>query len=279
MPRPNHTWIVHNLLPASGLLNIYGPPKGGKSYAALQLAYAVAGVDEDWFGFDIEQHGPVLYLQLDTPRSLWQARLFDDFLTSAGLDGSRVHIADRDIAPFPFDILRADSGGRWLTDTCKTLAPVVVIIDTLRECSQANENDSGEMKNVINGLVATIAPAACVLVSHSKKDNMTIPAAERDQLMHDNRGSSYVAGRMDGVIKITEKSFHFQSRTCEKGKKAIERDHTSHLWHLKYDEINQHISLIHADPTLLTIADRAHALASLTGKKYEACRKLIIRKT
>lgn len=268
---------MKDLLPTGGLLNIYGPPKGGKSYGALQMAYDIAGDSDNWLGFPILQHGPVLYCQFDTPRSLWQARILNDFLAN-GLDGSRVMIADREIAPFPFDILRPEQGATWLYEKCKEIKPLVVFIDVLRELSRANENDSGEMMAVINTLVNMVDPAAAVLVSHSKKDNMSLPAGERDNLMHDNRGSSYVAGRMDGVVKITRKTLHYQSRTCEEGRIKIKRNKETHLWMIDRSEFDMLMDIVLMDDTLESVNAKAKVLAERSGKSEDACRSALRRK-
>src|SRR3990167_6684502 len=76
LPRNAENWLLRPLLPVGGSMILYGDPKVGKSYAALQLAVALTGDGPDeWLGFPTGQAGPVVYVHLDTPRSLWAERL------------------------------------------------------------------------------------------------------------------------------------------------------------------------------------------------------------
>jgi RecA-family ATPase len=282
LPDDSKTWVIKDLLPTSGMMNLFGPPKAGKSFSALQLAYAIADPNTpDWLSFPIETHGNVLYVQLDTPRSLWKDRFLRfqsiGFTAENEKGQDALHIADREMTPYPFDIVSPDRGGIWLRDECQRLKPTVVFIDVLRELSRADENDSGQMMHVINSLVSTIAPAACVLISHSKKENQNVPAAERDNLMNDNRGSSYVAGRMDGVVKITKKTLMYQSRTCEEGRIKIKRDKDNGLWYLDKDEFDTLLEQIMRDDSLSSQKAKARQLAELTGRSFEGCRTAIRR--
>jgi RecA-family ATPase len=274
LPSETKTWVVKDLLPTSGFMNLYGPPKAGKSFAALQLAYAIADPNTtDWLSFPIETHGPVLYVQLDTPRSLWKDRTLT--FQSIGYHAPQLHISDREMVPYPFDILSPDRGGKWMYEACTLTKPIVVFIDVLRELSRADENDSGQMMHVINSLSAIISPAACVLVSHSKKENTQLPAAERDNLMGDNRGSSYVAGRMDGVVKITKRNVNYQSRTCEEGRLRVKRDKDNGLWYLDKSEFEAHLqSVLNLDAPVKV---KARTLAEKTGRSFESCRSAIRR--
>lgn len=287
LPRTPETWIVENLIPASGLFNLFGPSKAGKSYGALQLAVDVSSGSPDWLTFPIHSHGPVLYVQLDTPRSLWGARL-DTIATELGLDDSNVYYADANMAPYPFDILREETilteSGRivkhpcqdWLQRQVEKVHPVLVILDTLREFHRGDENDSGQMVNVMSALVHATTPAALCLISHSRKDNMSVPESERDNLLQDNRGSNYIAGRMDGIMKITPKRITYQSRTIDRHYLKCKRTQQG-LWAVDASEESAQIRAILADASLTSLTARAEALSAMTGKTLEASRSALRR--
>jgi hypothetical protein len=139
-----------------------------------------------------------------------------DGLCEEGLSFDNVFFADRETAPYPFDIF--GEGGEKLETYLSELGPVAIFVDTIREIHALDENDSKVMKNVVSALVACTLPAAVVIISHSRKEN---PLTGPD-LMSDGRGSSYLAGRMDGVASLTKarsgadhRSLTFQSRTHE----------------------------------------------------------------
>jgi hypothetical protein len=206
------------LLPIGGLLNIFGQPKKGKSYLALQMAQAIANpAIADVLGFPIRTHGPVAYLQIDTPRGLWAERV--EALGAAGLSFDGVYFADSELVPYPFNILGEGFG--WLQQNLKMIAPfpLTIVVDTIREAHAGDENDSGHMRNVVNLLVEAVRPASIILLSHARKEW----GEGTGDLMSDNRGSSYVAGRMDCVLKVNENSVQFQGRTVGEARIQIKR--------------------------------------------------------
>lgn len=152
LPSAPETWLVEGLLPTGGSMLIYGDPKIGKSFAALQLACCmVSGVD--WLGFNIPQPSNVVYVQLDTARTLWQARI--QALANAGYPVEGVHFGDREtLGTFPFDILEPKHFAKLVTALQNVyvmseegepvhVEPGAVIIDTLRE------SHSGDRKSVV----------------------------------------------------------------------------------------------------------------------------------
>lgn len=271
LPRSVETWLIEPILPTGGVLLLYGDPKVGKSYAALQLAGAIA-TQTDWLGFPVRTKGPVVYIQLDTPRSLWAERLIQ--LREAGWQSDSLFFADREtLAYFPFDILDP-AHSTYLSLHLKDINPVAVVVDTLRESHRGEENDSTSMQAVVSSLVAATQPAALILVSHSRK---SIGDYNPD-LMNDNRGSNYVVGRMDTILRFSKKSIHFNGRAIEEGSIKMKRE-DSGLWvpDQENSQLNNLIEQILLDPTLTSTLSRARALSERTGKGEEACRSLLRR--
>jgi KaiC/GvpD/RAD55 family RecA-like ATPase len=76
---PLPAWLVEGAILASGMTVLYGPPKRGKTFAALDLALAVAS-GRKWFNvIPVHADGPVVYVALEgyaevVARALaWQA--------------------------------------------------------------------------------------------------------------------------------------------------------------------------------------------------------------
>lgn len=92
LPRAPHPWVIDKLLPVGGLVNLFGKPKTGKSFLALSLAKAIVNGEADWGGYSICQPGSVAYLQIDTPREEWSARLSRIPLSNTG--ANKLWIAD-----------------------------------------------------------------------------------------------------------------------------------------------------------------------------------------
>lgn len=252
LPRDPETWIVENLLPTGGSMLLYGDPKVGKSYAALQLGAAIsAGVD--WLDFKIPQPAPVVYIQLDTPRSLWAKRV-DELTESHAVEA--LWFGDREsLNAYPFDILNPEhfatltTALRTITATSDEGHPVhidpgVVIIDTLREAHSGDENDSTAMQEVIAHLDAAVKPAALILISHARKST----ADAGHDLMNDNRGSNYLVGRMDSIVRFSKSSMRATSRTMEEHTVKLDRQEDG-TWQVLCDPWVRHAeALLRAKP-------------------------------
>lgn len=269
LPRSPETWLIDGLLPVSGSMLVYGDPKIGKSYAALQLACCLA-TGSEWLGFGIPSPRKVIYIQLDTPRSLWADRV--EKLANAGHPVLDFGYVDREtLKTFPFDILNPEHF-KLLAGALIEAQPDVVIIDTIREAHSADENDSTEMQTAIAHLEAAIHPAAMVLIAHARKPNM-----ERGyDLMNDNRGSNYLVGRMDAIVRFSKASLRASSRVLEEASAKLNRldDGT---WQLAEDDFrSQAKTLIDRNPNQ-PIRELARVLASMSGEREEKCRSLLRR--
>lgn len=271
LPRAPEAWCVEDLLPTGGSMLLFGDPKIGKSYAALQLACCLVS-GSSWMGFQVPQPQSVVYVQLDTPRTLWALRVGK--FAAHGHPIEQVHFADKGtLNTYPFDILNPDHF-KLLTTSLANIKPGVVIMDTLRESHSADENDSTEMQKAIAYLEAAIKPASMVFVAHARKSN---PQFGYD-LMNDNRGSNYVVGRMDAIIRFSAKTARISSRTCEEHSINLDRRDDGG-WDVLRDEAAEMIDILIAANPQAPTRELARKLHDLFPKKSEAaCRGLIRRK-
>lgn len=224
LPRDPQPWLVEGLIPSGGLVNFYGKPKTGKSWGALGLAIAISNAEQHWNGFKIHNPGPVAYIQIDTPRSSWAKRINE--LIKAGHKLNNLYMTDRSAPDFPYPFnIQLPNHYEWLKLNCAQVNFKLIIIDTLRECFSGNENDSDVMKSVINNIVDATNPAAVMLISHRRKGGLQNEfGGQIDDLMDDMRGSGYLAGRADVIMKLTDHELHYQGRDVEKDNLAIRRD-------------------------------------------------------
>lgn len=265
LPSTPDAWVIEPLLPASGAMLLYGDPKVGKSFAALQLAKAVSE-GSSWLGFPTKQ-GIVAYIQLDTPRNVWQARI-----VGLGLGNSEILFGDRELLEaWPFNILNPDHLIR-LRDSLQAVSPSLVIIDTLRESHAADENDSTEMQQAVAALVAATQPSALCLISHSRKPSQD----EHFSLMNDNRGSSYVVGRMDAIARFTPKTVRVSGRSIEEHTVELERQDNG-FWTPQVGEMDMHVLAALIDPAHASLRAASKTLALRVGKSESSCRGMLRR--
>lgn len=247
-------WLVEPLIPPEGVVNFYGKPKAAKSFAAIGIALAVSSGAKHWNGFKIHVNGPVLYFQVDTPRMEWLRRFRN--AKAAGYELAQVAIVDRKMSPYPFNILDPKHA-TWFKQQVDAVKPVLIVIDTLRESNDADENDSLAMKQVVNKLVSIAGEAALILVSHSRKDSAWNAMGAESDIMDEGRGSSYISGRMDTVVKFTggkngKGHMFFKGRSVDQTKVPIYQDGPTGLVLLEGDHVMKETA------TTAMLRDHAH---------------------
>jgi hypothetical protein len=248
---------------------MYGDPKVGKSYAALQLALALQS-GKQWLGFEIPQKARTVYVQLDTPRSLWADRL--EQLASTEPEIHHLLLADRGtLATWPFDILNP-AHLELLRSSLTPLAPDVVIIDVLKESHHGNENESDTMQRVLSSLVAATQPAAIVLIHHAKKP---MPESSPD-IINDMRGG-YIAGAMDAIVRLSPHTAWYVGRAIEFGSIKIQRMDNG-MWVADEGEFEALLDAVIGDTLTPSLTEKAISLASLTGKSIEHCKSALRRR-
>lgn len=203
LPHEDIPWLIEGLVPIGGICNVFGPPKARKSFLCLDMARHISGPAEifsEWLGFKVHKHGPILYVQLDTPRNLWMDRFHKLAAAKVDFPAHDFYVADIGQTPYPFDALK--HAAQWLAIEVARIQPVLVVIDTIREAHRGDEDKSDHMQQVISSLMLACSPAAVMLVSHSKKVQLLNGVAPEASLNNDNRGSGYVAGRVDCIIQL-----------------------------------------------------------------------------
>lgn len=64
MNKPPMKWLIRDVLPATGLAALYGPPGSGKSFLLLDMCIALAR-GTPWFGHFVQAPTPVVYVILE----------------------------------------------------------------------------------------------------------------------------------------------------------------------------------------------------------------------
>ena len=143
-------------------------------------------------------------------------------------------------------------------------------MDTLRECHQMDENDSTAMQQVMARLTEVAKPSALVLIHHGRKPKPDAP----DGLMTGARGSNYIMGRVDAVVRFTRKSVHYSGRSIEEATLKLVRQ-PSQFWTVQNDETESRVRELlkqHGNPTAA-----ARAWSEENNKPEEANRTTIRR--
>ena len=182
-------YVVKGLLSRRSHALMYGPPGAGKTFACLDMAYAVAQ-GRDWMGHKV-RGGLVVYVPFE----------------GAGGMGKRVqalvakygHAPNFRVIESPDYNLQELSGrqalGQDLAAALGDEKPALIAFDTLARCLRGDENSAKDMGGLNAAIAALIEATGCcaLLVHHSGKD------ASRGA-----RGSSALLGALDTEIQIDD---------------------------------------------------------------------------
>lgn len=191
---PAAPYIVRGLLPARGLVAIYGEPGSGKSFLALDLAHAIANGRATWFGFPVNQ-APVAYIALEGQGGMGKR--------IAALETHTGELCSNELRFWcrEFQLLSDESVQFLAAQIVATIGSgAIVVIDTLNQASPgADENSSQDMGRIIASAkrIAALIGGLVVLVHHAGKNRS-----------HGLRGHSSLLAAMDVVIEVLKMPGH-----------------------------------------------------------------------
>lgn len=229
MPIPDHEWTLPGFLPKPGMLIIFGEPRSGKSFLALQTAFSIAQGKTLLPASTPPKSHKVLYLYFDkTGVLVFQERLRSLKQHGHSIDGPVYFIHPTDKIPTA-NILEP-ACYKYFHDLIQEIDPDVVVFDVLREFHNGDENDSTAMKLMGDTLSLLCAGRSIVLVHHTKKlDYPGKTTAVRN--IEAARGSSYIVGKADSTWLINGNKLCIESNFAPKSTYVLSRQ-ASGFWNI-----------------------------------------------
>ena len=183
-------WLVEGIIPRTGVMMVYGETGIGKSYAAIDLAFAVTA-GSDWAGRETSSF-EVLYIPTEDAYGIDRRNTLIARQKELPEDGKPL------IANCSFDLSRNSETVMRLIENLRGVpGPIgLVIIDTMQMAlGGADENSATEATAIVENCrrLSLYLDCAVLLVHHSGKDG-TKKA----------RGSSAFMAAMDTVIHMTK---------------------------------------------------------------------------
>jgi hypothetical protein len=185
LPRPE--WLVEGLLPTQSVTMSYGPPKSGKSFAAIDLAACVA-TGRPWMGQATKQ-APVLYVAGEGQSGIIIRQEAWSIYHGATVELDAIHWYPAAVNLF------SPEHGSALAALAGEIGAGLVIIDTLARCAVGAEESSAKDMGIIVSVLDQIRDACggCVhVLHHSGKD--------KDK---GARGSTALVGAVDIALQVS----------------------------------------------------------------------------
>ena len=158
-------WIVDRLVPQAEMVMMFGNSGAGKSFLALDLAFAVA-TGFTWFN-QCSKKGPVAWIAAEAAGAMRnRARAYAQ-ARGVELDATDLFVIEQTMS------LMDKEDARLLTEVLTEAKPQLVIVDTLAAASGgANENSGEDMNQVLQHCreLHAATGATVLLIHHSGKD-------------------------------------------------------------------------------------------------------------
>lgn len=203
---PPTEWFIDRLIPYGGVSLLFGPPNGGKSLVALDMAVRICK-GKDWGG-RVTKQSDVLYVATEGARPALRDRMsaWKELNQDDGEVGNLMFYT-RDISILDSSPTRESDLKQIVAGTMNAgLWPEFIIIDTLNYAIDGDENDNNYMGRVAkflsglrtlnwhdhDGSDRELHPTV-LLVHHTPKSNFDTA-----------RGASALEGAIDTSLRLVE---------------------------------------------------------------------------
>ncbi len=182
-------WLVPYAIPKGSVSFFVGAPGSSKSWAAYDLALA-AVQQRDWLGLGVPRAGvapSALVLNYDSPHLEFCRRMLRMGFKLG--DALHVHSFGSHNPPDPYPpVLQLPEAFDPLYAIVYAFRPSIIVVDSLRQATTADENNSQEMARVLMQFKQFAALGASVIVIHH--------ASRNNKQM---RGSTEIEASADGI--------------------------------------------------------------------------------
>jgi len=189
---PPVRWVLRGRMPMQGLTVLYAPPKGGKSFVAVEVALRAA-LGEPFWGEHFPTNSRVLYIAAERASEV-RDRIEAACTRNGHAWPDNLHLFARDAGPAQ---VNNDEHHAALCKVVEAVKPTVIIFDTFARMSLGiEENAAKDMGPTVERFLALVRAAgpncAGLIVHHAGKDNTK-----------GLRGSTALLGAVDAVWKVS----------------------------------------------------------------------------
>jgi RecA-family ATPase len=208
-------FIVENRIPRGAISMLAGPPGSSKSWLAYDLILSALAGEPSWLGevMNIKRREEALILNFDNPTNELGRRMRR---LGLGYDESRIkfHSPDRNALKLP-------GSAEDLLAMVDAIKPTIVLCDSLRQSHTSDENDSGEMAEIMGHFKTWVqdSGASVILIHHTNKDTLATGTGSV-------RGSVEIPASCDAIVEIgrAEKGISEARWTKHRGWMLSEQD-------------------------------------------------------
>lgn len=196
-------WLISPFLPAQGIVLLHGRFSLGKSPLTWKIAHSVTTGDE-FFGMPVNNTGPVLYIEVDTPEPQVKKRL----RLLKPQPNEKFFMANA--YPYLNMMITGSKDVLALRESYKTIEPVLVIVNTLRKIHSLDQNMAETPSHVYKNLLECFPKSSILVVHHDKKIMTGDMAGDPDEAF-----SGSQAWANDATVALHLRGLNHRERTLE----------------------------------------------------------------
>jgi archaellum biogenesis ATPase FlaH len=183
-------WLVEGLFSAGSVVTVSGKPGSKKTWTLLDYVVCQANYENEWLGFKIKQHVPVLIVDEESGSKRLSMRLKE--IVKGHNVKNKLDITATCISGFNF---RDKNDLMELSDLIRQTSAKIIVIDTLMDVlAGGDDNASKDISPMYKGLrkLADHFKALIIVIHHNSKGG-------------GYRGSTAIEGSSDLMIQVTSK--------------------------------------------------------------------------
>jgi len=206
-------YLIEKLIEKGDQVLLYGQPKVGKTYLAIQMACALV-CQKRFLNWEIKSRRKVLYINFEMGERVFSDRIskFLDQPAPGLLPKDRVAFFDSQIKGFlaftvrprSIDILGQNGSLKKLISEEK---PEFIVFDTLAKLHSVNESENNAIQRVLTGIrnICELdgAPIAHMIVHHARKASINMPDNGPMLSPAEIRGGSAIRGEADVILGLS----------------------------------------------------------------------------
>ena len=207
-------YLIEGLIEKGDQVLLYGQPKVGKTFLAIQMACALA-CQKPFLKWKIQKRRKVLYVNFEMGERVFSERI-SKFLDQPDSDLSpddRVVFFDNQLAgnlvftvrPRSVEILeQSDSLEKLISEE----KPDFIVFDTLAKLHSENESENNAIQRVLTGIrnVCELdkVPITHMIVHHARKASINMPENSPVLSPAEIRGGSAIRGEADVILGLAK---------------------------------------------------------------------------
>lgn len=182
-------WVVKDLIPENSITAIAGSPGSFKTWITLEIARCISQGEKLFGKFDIEKHGPVVFIDKENHLKHIQKRLKQLGFVP---EYNTIYVTEENF------LIDKEDDFKKLKNMISVIKPSLIVFDSLVRIHDGDENVSKDIANVMRKFrIITNKGTSVLFIHHHRKEG-----AQHKKSANSIRGSSDILAGIDCLLLV-----------------------------------------------------------------------------